>query len=146
MDELRFSEDPTEMDAVTVHRWLSEYSYWARGRTLEAHRAAMAGSRNFGVFDAGSGSQLGYARVITDGVTFGWLADVFVTPDARGRGVGKALVAGVVTSLAPLSLKRLGLSTADAHGLYEQFGFTALPDPEHWMVLPGPSFGRDAST
>ncbi|MFZ6992065.1 GNAT family N-acetyltransferase [Curtobacterium sp. RRHDQ66] len=143
MSDLRFSDDPADLDFERVHRWLSEQSYWARGRTREQQRAAMAGSRVFGVFDDASGVQLGYARVITDGATFGWLADVFVDPDARGRGVGIALVEGITTSLAPLGLKRIVLYTADAHGLYEKSGFRPVPDPENWMVLPGPGFGHD---
>lgn len=143
MTTLRFSDDPADTDFDRVHAWLSEHSYWARGRSAETDRAAMDGSRVFGVFDEASGVQLGYARVITDGVTFGWLADVFVDPEARGRGVGAALVEGITRALEPLGLKRLVLYTADAHGLYEKSGFRGLPDPENWMVLPGPGFGAD---
>ncbi|WP_144712024.1 GNAT family N-acetyltransferase [Curtobacterium pusillum] len=143
MDGLRFSDDPADLDVDRVHRWLSEESYWARGRTRAAQEAIIAGSRNFGVFDEASGQQLGYARVITDGVTFGWLADVFVDPAARGRGVGVALVGGVTEVVEALGLKRFALFTADAHGLYERFGFRPLPDAEGWMMRPGPGFGTD---
>uniref|UniRef100_A0A942SZN8 GNAT family N-acetyltransferase n=1 Tax=Neobacillus citreus TaxID=2833578 RepID=A0A942SZN8_9BACI len=142
MDDARFTDDPADIDPAVVHAWLTERSYWARGRTLATQEAAMAGSRCYGVVGA-DGRLLAFARVVTDGVTFGWLADVFVDPAVRGHGVGKVLVQGVVADLAPLGLKRIALSTADAHGLYEQVGFRALPDPEHWMVLPGPGFGAD---
>jgi len=141
--DFRFSDDPDDLDVTRVHRWLSEESYWARGRDLATQRAIVAGSRNFGVYDGATGQQLGYARVITDGVTFGWLADVFVDPGSRGRGVGAALVRGVIEAIEPLRLKRFALYTADAHGLYERFGFRALPDADGWMMRPGPGFGAD---
>ncbi|MFJ3036135.1 GNAT family N-acetyltransferase [Curtobacterium pusillum] len=143
MNGLRFSADPDDLDVARVHRWLSEESYWARGRYLATQQAIIAGSRNFGVYEEATGQQLGYARVITDGVTFGWLADVFVDPDSRGRGVGVALVQGVTDAIEPLGLKRFALFTADAHGLYERFGFRPLTDAAGWMMRPGPGFGAD---
>ncbi|GAA5032454.1 GNAT family N-acetyltransferase [Microbacterium fluvii] len=138
--DLVFSADAAAMDVDRVHRWLAEESYWARGRTREAHETAMAGSRNYGVFDAESGQQLGYARAITDGATFAWIADVFVDPAARGRGVGKRIMAGIVDDLEPLGLKRTALFTEDAHGLYEQFGFDRLTDSESWMLRWGTGY------
>ena len=140
-NDLVFSSEASAMDVERVHRWLSEESYWARGRTREAHDAAMAGSRNYGVFDGDGGPQLGYARAITDGATFAWIADVFVTPEARGRGVGKLIMAGIIDDLEPLGLKRTALFTEDAHGLYEQFGFRQLTDPESWMLRWGRGYG-----
>ena len=90
-----------------------------------------------GVYDTVTGEQLAYARVITDGVTFAWLCDVFVASEARGRGIGIALIEGVVEELAPLDLKRIALTTADAHGLYEKFGFRPLDQPDQWMARMG---------
>lgn len=142
--DLVFSADTAAMDVARVHRWLSEESYWARGRSREAQEAAMAGSRNYGVFDEGDGRQLAYARAITDAATFAWIADVFVDPGARGRGVGKRIMAGIVDDLEPLGLKRIALFTADAHGLYEQFGFQQLTDPESWMLRWGRGYGPQA--
>ncbi len=136
---LEFSADPARLDRGRVHAWLATESYWAAGRTRESHDAAVDASRNFGVYDAETGEQLGYARVITDGVTFAWLCDVFVAADARGRGIGVALIEGVVGALAPLDLKRIALTTADAHGLYEKFGFRGLEQPEQWMARMGPA-------
>ncbi len=129
-----FSADPARVDRARVHRWLSEESYWAQGRTREAQDAAIDGSRVYGVYDGESGEQLAFARVVTDTVTFAWLCDVFVDEAARGRGVGKLLVAGVVADLEPLGMRRIALATADAHGLYAQFGFAPLPAPERWMT------------
>lgn len=129
-----FSADPTRVDRARVHRWISEQSYWAKGRTREAQDAAIDGSRVYGVYDDESGEQLAFARVVTDAVTFAWLCDVFVDEAARGRGIGKLLVAGVVADLEPLGMRRIALATADAHGLYAQFGFAPLPTPERWMT------------
>jgi GNAT superfamily N-acetyltransferase len=143
MPDYRISEDMTEIDLELVHRWLSTESYWARGRSRETLTTAMAGSRNYAIFTVDTDTQVGFARVITDGATFAWLADVFVDGDWRGRGVGTELIRGIVDSLEPLGLKRFALFTADAHGLYEKFGFRSLPDSSGWMLLPGPGFGRD---
>lgn len=133
-DGLRFSNRTEDIDRSLVHYWLSELSYWAQGRTREAQDTAIDGSRNYSVHDETSGDQLGYARVVTDGATFAWLCDVIVAPQARGRGVGKRLIAGVVDDLEPLGLRRILLATADAHGLYAQYGFIPVADPERWMV------------
>ena len=135
----RFSDDRTALDDALIHTWLSEQTYWAHGRTRELQQRVMDGSRNFGVFDIDSGAQVAYARVITDAATFAWIADVFVAPDWRGRGVSKVLMEGIMAHLEPLALKRIALFTADAHGLYEQFGFTPLEKPESWMTrMSGP--------
>lgn len=130
----RISSDPAELDRELVHRWLSTDAYWAIGRSREVQDSAIDGSRNYGVYDEASGAQLAYARVVTDGATFAWLCDVYVAPSARGEGVGVALVEHLLADLEPLGLRRIALATGDAHGLYERFGFTALPNPEQWMV------------
>lgn len=129
----RFSSSTDDVDRALVHRWLSEQSYWARGRSRAVQDAAIDASRNYGVFDE-SGIQVAYARVVTDGVTFAWLCDVFVDRSARGRGIGVALIEGVVADLEPLGLRRVALATGDAHGLYARFGFAPLAEPGQWMV------------
>ncbi|WP_051973219.1 GNAT family N-acetyltransferase [Cryobacterium sp. MLB-32] len=76
----------------------------------------------------------------TDGVTCAWLCDVFVDPAVRGHGIGKALISGILEECDPLGLRRIALSTDDAHGLYSTLGFTAWDAPETWMeriVNPG---------
>jgi GNAT superfamily N-acetyltransferase len=129
-----FSADADRVDRARVHLWLSEESYWAQGRLREKQDAAIDASRNYGVYDIETGEQVAYGRVVTDGVTFAWLCDVFVTTEARGQGIGKMLAAGVMADLEPLDLKRILLSTADAHGLYAQHGFTALAEPSRMMA------------
>ena len=129
-----FSAETDRVDRARVHQWLSEQSYWAQGRAREKQDAAIDGSRNYGVYDIGSGEQMAYGRVVTDGVTFAWLCDVFVATEARGQGIGKMLAAGVMADLEPLDLKRILLSTGDAHGLYAQYGFTELTEPSQMMA------------
>ena len=129
-----FSAETDRVDRARVHQWLSEQSYWAQGRAREKQDAAIDASRNYGVYDIETGEQVAYGRVVTDGVTFAWLCDVFVATEARGQGIGKMLAAGVMADLEPLDLKRILLSTGDAHGLYAQYGFTELTQPSKMMA------------
>ncbi|WP_308799017.1 GNAT family N-acetyltransferase [Agromyces silvae] len=131
----RISSDPADLDRERVHRWLSTDAYWAIGRPREVQDAAIDGSRNYGAYDEASGDQVAYARVVTDGVTFAWLCDVYVDRSVRGEGVGVALVGHVVTEIRALGVGRIVLATGDAHGLYERFGFAAIDAPERWMML-----------
>lgn len=130
---LEISTDPARLDRELVHRYLSQESYWARGRTREQSERILDRSLCFGAYDGG-GRQVGYARVVTDSVTFGYLADVFVVPDARGRGIGKALLGAILEHPDVRDVARLTLLTADAHGLYEGFGFGPIDDLPKWMT------------
>lgn len=136
--ELDFSTDPARLDRAVVHRWLSEHAYWAKGRPRETQDAAIDASLNFGVYDRASGVQLAYARVVTDGVTFGWLCDVIVDPETRGERLGVQLVEFVLATLDPMRLKRVLLITGDAHGLYERFGFAPVDRTADWLSRVGP--------
>lgn len=135
--EYRFSSDAADLDRSRVHRWISEESYWAPGRSRAKQDAAIDGSSNFGVYDVATGEQVAYARAVTDGVTFAWLCDVFVDVQARGRGIGALLIAGIVDYFQPLDLRRIALSTNDAHGLYSKFGFESLTGADTWMERIG---------
>jgi len=139
MSGIRISDDPGELDRDRIHRWIAEQAYWATGRTRETQDAAIAGSWSFGAYDDDTGEQVGFARVVTDRATFAWLCDVFVDDAARGRGVGKLLVAHIVRALdAGGGVRRAMLATSDAHGLYAQYGFEPLADPTLWMARKGP--------
>ncbi|MEU4733113.1 GNAT family N-acetyltransferase [Streptomyces sp. NPDC023588] len=129
------STDTARIDPDLVHHWLAQDAYWARGRSREKQDRAIANSLNFGVYERASGRQLGYARVVTDQADFAWLCDVYIAPEARGKGLGTALVTAVRDHLAPYGLRRILLATADAHGVYAQVGFTPLENPERWMTL-----------
>ncbi|WP_405619973.1 GNAT family N-acetyltransferase [Streptomyces sp. NBC_01508] len=129
------STDPARLDAERIHRWLSTDAYWALGRARDVQDRAIAGSLNFGVYDAASGELVAYARVVTDHATFAWLCDVYVDPGARGKGLGTELVVAARDHLAPLGLRRMMLATEDAHGVYAKVGFKPLENPGMWMTL-----------
>jgi GNAT superfamily N-acetyltransferase len=130
---LEISTDPSRLDRDLIHRFLTEESYWARWRTREQNERILDRSLCFGAY-AGDGRQVGHARVVTDSVTFGYLDDVFVVPDARGRGIGKALLEAILEHPDVRDVARLTLLTADAHGLYEGFGFGPIDDLRKWMT------------
>ncbi|MGA5899867.1 GNAT family N-acetyltransferase [Streptomyces venetus] len=129
------STDPGRIDAARVHHWLSTDAYWALGRTREKQDRAIEGSLNFGVYETGPGTQVAYARVITDRATFAWLCDVYVDPSVRGKGLGTAFLTAVRDELRRYGVRRVLLATHDAHGVYEKLGFAGLEVPEHWMAL-----------
>jgi GNAT superfamily N-acetyltransferase len=134
---MEISTDPARLDRDLIHRFLAEESYWARSRTREDNDRVIDRSLCFGAY-ADDGRQIGHARVVTDSVSFGYLADVFVVPEARGRGVGKALMAAILEHPEVRHVRRLALVTDDAHGLYAGFGFATLDDPRKWMQLRRP--------
>ena len=135
------STDPARLDVAAVHRYLSEESYWARHIPLATVERAVANSLCFGAY-APDGTQAGFARVVTDRATFAWLCDVFVLPAHRGHGLGKQLVTTMLAHPDLQNLRRHLLATLDAHGLYEQHGYTPLRHPERWLELAQPHPAR----
>lgn len=133
-DAYEISTDPGRLDVALVHHWLSTDAYWALGRSLDTVRRSVEGSLNFGAYDR-AGAQVGYARVVTDLATFGWLCDVYVAPEHRGRGVGGRLALAVRDHLAPHRLIRLMLATGDAHEVYARVGFAPVEEPEQLMAI-----------
>jgi len=132
---VEISTDRRRIDRDLVHAFLSEQSYWARSRTREENDRIIDCSLVFGVYE--DGRQIAHARVITDTVAFGYLGDVFVVPEARGRGVGKLLMQAVVEHPDVRGLRRFALVTDDAHGLYAQYGFEPIDDVHKWMQRRG---------
>lgn len=129
--EIRISTDRAEIDVDLVHDFLSRESYWCPGIPREVVERAIAGSLCFSVFR--DDSQVGFARVVTDGATFAYLADVFIVSEQRGRGLSKQLMEHILAHPQLQGLRRFCLATADAHALYGQFGFTPLARPERYM-------------
>jgi uncharacterized protein len=130
--DLLVSTDPERIDFDFVHRFLSEESYWAFGIASDIQRRAMDQSLLFGLYRAGA--QIGFARVVTDGGRLAYLADVFVVSGERGNGLGKWLVATVLEDPELEHIDQWLLGTADAHALYERFGFVRA-EAGRYMVL-----------
>lgn len=128
-----FSTDKSKLQVHTVHTYLSQESYWARNIPLSLVEAAIAGSVCFGVYEGPQ--QVGFARLITDHASFGYLADVFILEPHRGKGLSKELMVFIMDGEAVKKLRRFMLATRDAHGLYAQFGFTPLSEPERFMEI-----------
>ena len=116
-DGYTISDDPARVDVDAVHRYLHDESYWARGVPREVVERSIAGSLPFGLY-APDGSLAGFARVVTDRATYGYLADVFMLDSHRGAGLGVWLVEVVLSHPELQGLRRWVLFTEDAHGLY----------------------------
>jgi GNAT superfamily N-acetyltransferase len=114
-----------------IHRFLSGDSYWANGRSLEVVRRSIDNSLCFGIFQ--NDTQIGFARVVSDYVVFAWILDVFILHSFRKQGLGKLLMEAIMSHPDLQGLQRWGLATEDAHGLYEQYGFTSLKKPDTFM-------------
>jgi GNAT superfamily N-acetyltransferase len=122
---LELDDDPARIDVDAVHAFISRESYWGRGRTRELQERAISGSARVVGLYLGS-RQVGFARAVSDWATVAYLADVYVLPDYRGRGLGLELVRETVDgALARASEVRWMLHTADAQRLYAKLGFTA---------------------
>lgn len=135
-DEFVISTDKDRLNADLIFKFLLEESYWANTRSPEQMSRAIENSLCFGVYFGEK--QVGFARVISDLATFAYLGDVFILNDFRGRGLSKWLMETVVSHPDLQGLRRWILATRDAHGLYEQFGFTLLKLPERWMERSAP--------
>ena len=128
--EYTISTEDTRLDSAFVHDFLSR-SYWVQNIPFETVRRSIENSLCFGLYEAKT--QIGFARVVTDSATFAYLCDVFVIENKRGRGLSKWLMETILAHPELQNLRRWLLATKDAHGLYEQFGFTALDAPSIFM-------------
>ena len=131
-DEYEISTDRSRLNLDAIHAYLAR-SYWSPGVAFDIVKRAVENSLCFGLFNGAA--QIGLARVITDMATFAYLADVYVLEAHRGKGLSKWLVETVRSHPDLQGLRRFLLVTRDAHGLYRQFGFTALSDPARFMEV-----------
>lgn len=131
MGALQVSTDKERLDIGLIHRFLATEAYWSRGIPRATVERAIAGSLCFGGYL--DGRQVAFARVVTDGATFGYLADVFVLPEHRGQGHAKALMACLMAHPQLQGLRRFSLATRDAHPLYAAFGFSPPAHPQTLM-------------
>lgn len=117
-----------------IHSFLCNNSYWAKGIHKELVVEAIRNSQLcYGVYNSETNQQVGFARVVTDFVCFSWLADVFILPAYRGKGLSKWLMEMIVKH-PKLKGTRFMLVTQDAHTLYEQYGFEKITEPEKFMM------------
>jgi GNAT superfamily N-acetyltransferase len=130
--------DPAQMDLDVIHGFLTQ-SYWASGIPRATVERSMRHSLCFGALEGGR--QVGFARVVSDRATFAYVCDVFVLPSHRGRSVAKLIMAAIKGHPELQGLRRWTLFTRDAHGLYEQFGFTPGRYPERLMEILGHPYG-----
>jgi GNAT superfamily N-acetyltransferase len=120
-DGYTISNDPARLDIDAIHAYLTR-SYWAEGIPRETVARSLVHSSGYGLY-APDGGQVGFTRVITDWATFAYLCDVYVLEAHRGRGLGVWLIETVLAHPALQGIRRLSLTTRDAHGLYEKVGF-----------------------
>lgn len=140
---LRISADPAELDLALVHGFLAQHSYWAAGIPKDTLERALANSLCFGGYI--DGRQVAFARAVTDQATFAYLADVFVVPEQRGHGYGRAMVKAVLDDPRLQGLRRWHLVTLDMQSLYRQLGFTELEQTERHMQKHDPDVYRRAA-
>jgi GNAT superfamily N-acetyltransferase len=130
------STDEARLDFNVIHDFLSNSSYWAKGRSLETVRRSIENSLSFGLYE--NERQVGFARVVTDYATFAWVADVFVLDEFRGQGLGTWLMEVMLSHPQLQGFRRWTLATKDAHEIYRKFGFSELKRPERWMERHDP--------
>jgi len=138
-DDYFISTDKSKLDIIYIHQFLVN-SYWAEGIPIETVRKSIAGSLCFGVYDGSS--QIGFARVITDNATFGYLADVFIDENYRGKGLAIWLMNIIMSHPELQGFRNWMLGTRDAHGLYQKFDFKPLDQPERIMRKNDPEVYR----
>ncbi|MDO6680115.1 GNAT family N-acetyltransferase [Shewanella sp. 4_MG-2023] len=136
------STDQNKLDISVIHGFISQ-SYWAKGMPITVLTKAIEHSLCFGVF-TDEDQQVGFARLITDRATFAYLADVFITDQHRGIGLSKLLIETVISHPDIQGLRRMMLATRDAHGLYAQYGFLPIDNPEILMQIWRPNIYQQA--
>jgi len=134
---IELSDDAARLDIARIHGWLAS-SYWTPGVERAQVERQIAGSHCLGAYLA-DGTQVGFARVISDRASFAWLDDVWVDESVRGQGLGRRMVNWFLDSPDYADIRRFMLATKDAHGVYARLGFTPLVRPDRLMEkLSGP--------
>jgi GNAT superfamily N-acetyltransferase len=132
---IEITNDLSRIDFDRVHAWLARKSYWAGQMPRSVFDRAINGSLCFGAIR--DGTTVGFARVISDRAT-SYVSDVFVDPERRGVGIGKAIMSSIMRHPELEDLRLWLLVTADAHGLYARHGFKAPAKPERYMERRDP--------
>jgi GNAT superfamily N-acetyltransferase len=135
--DYRVTTNISAFDFEVVHRYLSEVAYWSPGISREQVERAARHSLAFGLFHRDT--QIGYARAITDTVSFAYLADIFVLPGRQRDGLGTWLVECLMAHPDLQGLRKMMLTTTSAHALYARFGFVVPVEPEKLMEKRAPA-------
>ncbi|HEX4399351.1 MAG TPA: GNAT family N-acetyltransferase [Trebonia sp.] len=139
--EYAIDDDPGRIDLDVVHGFLTT-SYWAEGVPRDVVARSVANSLVLGLYQAGGqdgqGAQVGLTRVVTDRATFAWVADVFVLPGHRGRGLAHWMIETLLAHPDMAGMRRFMLATSDAHQVYADCGFTPLAAPGRFMEIVRP--------
>jgi GNAT superfamily N-acetyltransferase len=136
MTSIEISTDRERLDVAMIHAFLANDAYWVPGISRSSVEKCIEHSLCFGAY--ADGRQIAFARVVTDYVRFANLLDVFVLPEFRGRSIGKLLMSNILSHPELRTIARYTLVTQDAHGLYAQYGFTSIANPERQMELLRP--------
>ncbi len=135
LTDYTFTTDKTRFDVKAIHAFLTS-SYWGSGVPIEVVERAILNSLCVGIFHGDV--QVGFGRVVTDKAAFAYLADVYVVEAHRGKGLAKRMLELIRSHPDLKGLRRFMLSTKDAHGLYAQFGFKKLANPDRLMEIFDP--------
>ncbi|HET7901611.1 MAG TPA: GNAT family N-acetyltransferase [Candidatus Nanopelagicales bacterium] len=133
-DGLEIDDDPARFDLEVTYDLVVNQAYWAKERTRELVARTIEASWSFGAYD-GSGRQVGFARVVTDRLTFAWVCDVVVDEPLRGKGIGRFLMRVVTDAVSGTIDGWQVLRTRDAHALYRDLGWTDLVEADRWMEI-----------
>ena len=137
------SDDASRLQVDRIHGWLAS-SYWSPGIERALVERAIAGSHCLGAYR--DDAQVAFARMITDHATFAWLADVWVEESVRGQGLGRRMVGWFLDHPSFAGLRRIGLVTADAHGVYAGLGFHPLVRADRYMERLAPGLADQLRT
>lgn len=141
--EYTLSTDRARLEFDTIHEHLTQ-AYWSVGIPRATVERAFANSLCFGIY--GPEGIVGWSRVITDYATYGYLADVYVLPEHRGKGLSKWMMEFILVHPDLQGLRNITLLTRDAQGLYAQYGFKHHDDPKRFMMRNNPDVYKKSSS
>ena len=127
------STDKDKLDVIVIHNYISNDTYWGKGRSMEEVQLTIENSLCFGIYDP-FGKQIGFARLVTDYVVFAYLMDVIILTAYQGKGLGKKLIQFILEHDSLARVQTFALKTRDAQGLYQQFGFHKVGNSGLWMA------------
>ncbi|CAL2101501.1 GNAT family N-acetyltransferase [Tenacibaculum sp. 190130A14a] len=140
-NDYTISTDKDRLDILSIHKFLSNETDWAKGIPLHTLKTSIENSLNFGLYH--KKQQIGFARVISDYSTIAYLGDVYVLEEYRGKGLSKWLINEIIEHPNLQRLRRWILLTNTAEWLYEKFGFTEIPNPEFYMEKHNPNVYKE---